>query len=244
MSVFIYGWFVNALGQKLWHAPHFTAGISVLCNSGPVWVKIFSMRNEFVAAIAALQSEFGFEIEAERIERLADYYELIQEHNAILHLVGPSTAEDFALRHILESLTLLEHLPIGARIADVGAGGGLPSIPCLIARDDLRALLIESKEKKTRFLETAVETLGLGKRVEIANKQFQEVDPANCESITCRALDKFTEKLHGILNWRKRRQALLFGGPNLREALLKEKATFTEKLMPRSDQRYLFVVNR
>lgn len=96
--------------------------------------------------------------------------------------------------------------------------------------------MIESKEKKTKFLEIVVETLGLGKRAEIVNKQFQEVDPANCESITCRALDKFTEKLPGLLKWRKRRQTLLFGGPNLRDALMKERATFTEKLMPRSDR--------
>jgi 16S rRNA (guanine(527)-N(7))-methyltransferase RsmG len=202
------------------------------------------MRDEFVTAISALQTSFGIEIPAERIGRLADYYELILEHNAILHLVGPSTAEEFAHRHILESLTLLEHLPAGARFADVGAGGGLPSVPCLIVRDDLKALLIESKEKKTAFLEIAVGSLGLAGRAEIVNKQFQEVDPANCESITCRALDKFTEKLAGMLRWRKRRQALLFGGPNLRDALLTQKATFTERLMPMSVQRYLFVVNR
>jgi len=178
------------------------------------------------------------------VDRLADYYALLMEHNPILHLVAPSTADEFAHRHILESLTLLEHLPAGARFADLGTGGGLPSIPCLLVRSDLKGLLIESKEKKTKFLDLAVAALGIGDRVEIVNKQFGEVDPANCESVTCRALDKFTEKLPRMLKWRMRRQMLLFGGPNLRDALRSEKATFTERLMPMSDQRYLFVVNR
>jgi 16S rRNA (guanine527-N7)-methyltransferase len=202
------------------------------------------MRSEFIAAIAKHQSAFALELDEKATERLADLYELIQENNEFLHLVGPSTPEDFALRHILESLTLLQYLPRGARFADVGAGGGLPSVPCLLVRADLKALLIESKEKKVKFLETAAEALGIVPRVEIVNKQFTEVEPAGCESVTCRALDKFTERLPRLLKWRKRRQVLLFGGPNLREALAAEKAVFIEKLMPLSQQRYLFVVNR
>ena len=152
--------------------------------------------------------------------------------------------EEFAVRHILESLTMLEYLPKGSRFADVGTGGGLPSIPCLLVRGDLRAVLIESKEKKARFLELAANALGISARTTVTNKQFQEADPANAETITCRALDKFSEKLPGLLRWRKRRQMLLFGGPSLREALTKNKAVFIEKLMPMSEQRYLFVVNR
>lgn len=202
------------------------------------------MRPEFITAIKANQGAFGVELSDDAIGRLADYYELILEHNPILHLVGPCSAEEFATRHILESLTLLEHLPAGAKFADVGTGGGLPSIPCLLVREDLRAVLIESKEKKAKFLELAVESLGLNERASVVNKQFQEVDPADCESITCRALDKFTEKLPCLLKWKKRRQMLLFGGPNLNEALLAQKVVFNALLMPLSEQRFLFVVNR
>src|SRR5476651_1328550 len=98
------------------------------------------MRQQFKNAISEHQQAFGLTIAEEKIEKLADFYELILEHNEFLHLVGPCSPEEFALRHILESLTLLEHLPEGARFADVGAGGGLPSIPCLLVRDDLRAV--------------------------------------------------------------------------------------------------------
>jgi 16S rRNA (guanine527-N7)-methyltransferase len=202
------------------------------------------MRTEFIAAIKTHQAAFGIELNDAEAGRLADYYELIQQHNPILHLVGPSTPEEFAIRHILESLTLLQYLPAGSKFADVGTGGGLPSIPCLLVRGDLRAVLIETKEKKVKFLETAVTALGISGRVRVVNKQFQEIDPADCESITCRALDKFTEKLPGLLKWRKRRQLLLFGGPNLNDALLKQKVAFVSKLMPLSEQRFLFVVNR
>ena len=198
------------------------------------------MRNEFVTAIKAHHKSFGLDLIQTQIERLADYYELVQIHNPILHLVGPCSADEFAIRHVLESLTLLEHLPQKTKLADVGAGAGLPSIPCLLVRDDLLALLIESKEKKVKFLESAVEKLGLSNRAKIINRQFEEAEPGGCEFVTCRALDKFTEKLPRLLRWSKKRRLLLFGGDNLRKALQKQGLMFNEKLMPMSEQRFLF----
>ena len=111
----------------------------------------FEVRKEFVQAIKTHQAAFGLKLSDQIIDRLADYYDSVQEHNPLLHLVGPCSPEEFAIRHILESLTLLEHLPNTAKFADVGAGAGLPSIPCLLVREDLTSVLIESKEKKTKF---------------------------------------------------------------------------------------------
>lgn len=201
------------------------------------------MRKEFTQAIKAHQSAFGLALGDDAVGRLASYYELIQEHNPILHLVGPSTAEEFATRHILESLTLMTHLPTGSKFADVGAGAGLPSIPCLLVREDIRAVLIESKEKKTKFLELAVDALGIAGRASVVNKQFQEVDPADCETITCRALDKFSERLPRLVRWAKRRRLAIFGGPAIEALLSDAKIKFTRELMPGSDQRYLLVVS-
>jgi 16S rRNA (guanine527-N7)-methyltransferase len=117
----------------------------------------FWMQNEFIESIKKHQSAFDLNLSTKALSRLADYYEVIQKHNALLHLVAPSSAAEFAVRHVLESLTLLEFLPQNAKFADVGTGAGLPSIPCLIAREDLRGFLIESKPKKAQFLGEAVE---------------------------------------------------------------------------------------
>jgi len=202
------------------------------------------MRSEFIAAIKANQSAFGLELLDEHIERLADYYDLIQENNPLLHLVGPCSPEEFAVRHILESLTLLEHLPNAIWFADVGTGGGLPSIPCLLVREDLKSILIESKVKKFKFLELAVEKLKLKYRTRIAKTQFSETNLGHAQAVTCRALDKFTEKLPGLIKWSAKSQMLLFGGPNLKEALIGQKVDFKGTLMPMSEQRFLFVLNR
>ncbi|MGI8811167.1 MAG: 16S rRNA (guanine(527)-N(7))-methyltransferase RsmG [Pyrinomonadaceae bacterium] len=203
------------------------------------------MRAEFLAALKTHQTAFEIDLTTEQMERLADYYDLVQEHNPILHLVGPCSPEEFAVRHILESLTLLEFLPAKTRFADVGAGAGLPSIPCLIVREDLGCLLIESKEKKATFLRSVVDALALAGRAQIANRQFEEVVEAEgVTHVTCRALDKFSDKLPRLLRWSKRRPLLLFGGNNLGDALSKNNVESARRLMPLSEQRYLFITSR
>lgn len=196
----------------------------------------------FIAAIKEHCAAFGLSLNDDTIERLAAYDELVRRENPLLHLVAPCSAAEFATRHVLESLTMLEFLPEGSGLIDIGPGGGLPSVPCLIVRKDLTATLIESKEKKARFLEKAAAELGLKARVRVVARQFSEVKPGIEEFVTCRALDRFADKLPKLLKWSGGRQKLFFGGPDLRAELEKSKLKFTEKLMPLSDQRYLFII--
>ena len=202
-----------------------------------------TVKAEFVDSIKSHQALFGLSLSDEVIQRLADHFDLVQENNRFLHLVAPSTPEEFAIRHTLESLMLLEHLPENARFADVGPGGGFPSIPCLIARADTSVVLIESKEKKAVFLRQAVETLGLTDRAEVIARQFEEVITKDFSVVTCRALDKFVERMPRLLKWSKGKRFIFFGGPSLDEALKRSKIGFEKKLLPLSEQRYLFVGN-
>lgn len=199
-----------------------------------------NLRLPFIDALQTNQKTFGIDLTEKNLNNLFAYYEFVQKHNAILHLVAPCSPEEFAVRHVLESLTLLEFLPESAKFADVGAGAGLPSIPCLIVRTDLRAALIESKEKKTKFLEEVLAKHDLENRAAVQNKQFEELATPDAEFVTCRALDKFTNKLPRLLKWSKGLSLFFFGGNNLREALEKSGVEFKQKLMPMSEQRFLF----
>jgi 16S rRNA (guanine(527)-N(7))-methyltransferase RsmG len=198
------------------------------------------MRNELIEAILKNQAAFGLELSSGDIERLADYFEIVQEYNPLLHLVAPCSPEEFAIRHVLESLALLEYLPKSTAFADVGTGAGLPSIPCLLVRDDVSGVLIESKEKKAGYLLEAIERLGLSKRTSVFGRQFTEVDISGCSAVTARAIDRFSERLPRLIKWAGKRRMFLFGGKNLADALLENKISFKEKLLPLSDQRFLF----
>ena len=198
------------------------------------------MRNEFIEAIKKYQTEFEINLPDEKISALADFYEIILKNNEFLHLVAPSSAEEFVVRHILESLMVLEFMPENARFADVGTGAGLPAIPCLIVREDLRGVLIESKLKKSNFLRETLAELKLDDRADVINRQFEEIAKPDVNFVLCRALDKFTKKLPKLLKWSGNANLLFFGGNSLSEELEKNGVKFEMKLMPMSEQRFLF----
>ncbi|HSK72523.1 MAG TPA: 16S rRNA (guanine(527)-N(7))-methyltransferase RsmG [Pyrinomonadaceae bacterium] len=199
------------------------------------------MNNEFVQALKKHQSAFDLNLPEEKFHALAEFYELVRKHNEILHLVAPCTPEEFAVRHILESLYAAHFLPENTKFADVGTGAGLPAVPCLIVREDLHGVLIESKLKKANFLEEVLAKCGLKARAEILNRQFEELEKPDVSYITCRALDKFSKKLPKLLKWSDNSSFLFFGGNALREELEKLGVNFEEKLLPMSEQRYLFI---
>ena len=191
----------------------------------------------FEQSLISNMGEFDLDLPAETVTRLGEYYSLLTRWNDRLHLVAPCSPEEFATRHVLESLLLLKHLPDGAKIADIGSGAGLPIIPCLIARDDLQATLIESSQKKSVFLREALNQLG--RPSTIIPKPFEDVPPPDVSFVTCRALDQFTNKISALIRWAPAGSTLLlYGGESLREQL-KE---FKEFLIPLSDKRFLFVV--
>ncbi len=80
------------------------------------------LAQQFIETLKTNQQDFNVSLTDEKINGLSIYYELVQKHNEFLHLVAPCSPEEFAVRHVLESLTLLEFLPINAKLADIGAG--------------------------------------------------------------------------------------------------------------------------
>lgn len=183
---------------------------------------------------------FNLDLPAETITRLEEYYSLLTRWNDRLHLVAPCAPEEFAVRHVLESLLLLRYLPENATVADIGSGGGLPIIPCLIARPDLEATLIESSQKKAVFLREVSNRFGL--RATIIARRFEDVPAPPVSFVTCRALDQFMPKLPALINWAPRGSTLLlFGGETLNEQLNKIGISFENILIAKSEKRYLFL---
>lgn len=185
--------------------------------------------------------DYGIQLSEEAQDQLASYYELLLRWNERLHLVAPCTVEEFATRHVLESLVLVNYFTHEARIIDVGSGAGLPIIPCLIVRSDIEATLIESSQKKSVFLREALKTIGALKRATIIAKPFEEASAPDAEFVTCRALDEFTEKIETLIKWAPTGSTLLlFGGDELRRRLSLLNVHLSETLLPNSARRFLF----
>jgi 16S rRNA (guanine527-N7)-methyltransferase len=203
-----------------------------------------SQLEEFREALASEAGVYQARISVEAIERLSEYYLLLIKWNPRLHLVAPCSPREFATRHVLESLMLLPHLPQNATVADVGSGAGLPIIPCLIARPDIRATLIESSKKKTVFLREALNRTETKSATVIA-KLFEETATPDVDVITCRALEQFAAKLPKLIEWSPQAiTLLLFGGEELRKSIAEQGLSYSAVHLPNSTRRFLFVINR
>ncbi len=179
------------------------------------------------------------------LDGLSQYFELLERWNSRVHLVAPCSPQEFATRHVLESLTVLKHLPQGTRIAEVGAGAGLPILPCLIVRPDLQAFLIEAAQKKAVFLREALSQTGLSARASVINERFENVPVPPVDVVTCRALERFEEMLPHLLAWAPAPATLLlFGSTRLATRIESLGFSAQRELMPQSKSRYLFIVNK
>ena len=205
--------------------------------------KMSTEKSNFINTLKSHQKTFELNLNDNQIENLYEYYKFVEQHNKLLHLTAPCSLEEFITKHLLESLLALHYFPSKASIVDIGAGAGLPSIPCLLVRTTLNGFLVESKPKKAAFLQNAVEKFKLENRVQIINKQFKETNPPQVSFLVCRALDKFSRNLPHIIRWAGNSSILLFAGNNLRETLNKQNVSFDEKLIPKSKQRFLFYIN-
>ena len=204
-----------------------------------------STSEEFVAALKEGAAEFSVSLDADELARLSAYYQLLDVWNRRLHLVAPCSAGEFAVRHVLESLLAVRFMPESAEVLDVGSGGGLPIVPCLAVRPDLRATLVEASARKCIFLREALHATGGSDRGRVLNERFERTERPRADLLTCRAIERFTEILPQMLAWTSEvRTLLLFGGHALREKLDELGVQYSMQLVPRSRERFLFVIGR
>lgn len=107
--------------------------------------------------------ELAIPTEESQMTQFAMYSALLKEWNQKMNLTAIVDDDGIAVKHFLDSVLPLAHitLPTGAKIADVGTGAGFPGVPLKIVRPDLSVTLIDSLQKRIRFLETVCHDLAL-----------------------------------------------------------------------------------
>lgn len=102
-------------------------------------------------------------------------------------LLGPRELPRLWSRHILNSAVVSELIPNSSRVADVGAGAGLPGIPIAIARPDIKMNLIEPMERRSEWLAAVVRELGLS-NVNVIRARGEDVINLEIDVVVARAV--------------------------------------------------------
>lgn len=105
----------------------------------------------------------GISVNDEMLSRFEKLAFLLVEQNKTMNLTAITDPDGIAVKHFADSISALSacDFPQGAKVLDVGTGAGFPSIPLLIARDDLNMTMIDSTAKKLKYVASTVESLGL-----------------------------------------------------------------------------------
>lgn len=102
----------------------------------------------------------GVAQEAHAQAKLLAYLELLIKWNKAYNLTAVREPAQMVTRHLLDSLAITPCIR-GARLIDVGTGGGLPGVPMSILFPEREFHLLDSNGKKTRFLFQVKTALGL-----------------------------------------------------------------------------------
>ena len=119
-------------------------------------------------------SKWNFDLTEEKINQLDKYYELLIEKNKVMNLTAITDFDEVIVKHFADSLSICTVLPEDVKtVCDLGTGAGFPGIPMAIAYPNLKFTLIDSLNKRIKFLQEVVDTLGL-KNVELVHARAEE----------------------------------------------------------------------
>ena len=108
---------------------------------------------------------------AEVLEKLSSHMLEVNEH---LNLTAIRDEDGVILKHLVDSSACVPYIPQNARIADIGCGGGFPSLVIAILRGDVSVLGVDSVAKKVKYVGDTAALLGLS-NVEVSSRRAEEL---------------------------------------------------------------------
>ena len=136
------------------------------------------MSHNFDVFVSDLK-QWNLELSEKQIQQFSDYYDLLVEWNSFMNLTAITEFDEVCKKHFLDSLSIVKAYDRNflekenLSLIDIGTGAGFPGIPIKIAFPNIHVTLLDSLNKRIKFLDMVIEKLAL----------------ANCETYHGRAED-------------------------------------------------------
>lgn len=114
-----------------------------------------------------LAGQLDINIDDNQINRFRTYYEMLIETNKVMNLTAITELDEVITKHFLDSIALSYIYPeikkAQFKIIDLGTGAGFPGIPLKIVYPHLEITLMDSLNKRVKFLQSVIDEIGLQK---------------------------------------------------------------------------------
>lgn len=146
---------------------------------------------------SALLKQTQIQPTEQQTQQLLDLVAMLNKWNKAYNLTSVREPNEMLVRHIMDSIVLVEHLPRPANLIDVGTGPGLPGLPLAIMMPDCQFTLLDSLGKRIRFIKQACFELGIT-NVTAVQSRVEEFQPDNLfDGVLSRAF----ASLEDMLSW-------------------------------------------
>lgn len=147
-------------------------------------------KEEFIKELENL----NIKLSNEQLKQLEQYYELLGSWNEKINLTAITQKEDVYLKHFYDSLTLCKVIDLNKelKLCDIGTGAGFPGLVLKICFPKLNIVLVDSLDKRIKFLNLVIEELNLEniKAVHSRAEDFAKDNIEQFDIVTSRAVAK------------------------------------------------------
>jgi len=118
--------------------------------------------------------DWNLTLDDKQINQLDLFYEMLVEKNKVMNLTAITEFDEVIVKHFADSLSIGKVMPSNINtVCDLGTGAGFPGIPMAIAYPNIQFTLIDSLNKRIKFLQEVVDALGL-KNVTLIHARAEE----------------------------------------------------------------------
>ena len=103
--------------------------------------------------------ELDIELSEKQLKQFYDYMNILIEWNKVMNLTNITEPSEIIQKHFIDSLTVLKHIKEDDSIIDVGTGAGFPGIPIKIVYPKTKVTLLDSLNKRVKFLNEVISEL-------------------------------------------------------------------------------------
>ncbi len=123
--------------------------------------------------------KLNIELTKEMLEKFLLYKNLLKEWNEKINLTAITNDKDIVIKHFIDSLTIEKYIPRGAKLIDIGTGAGFPGVPLKIVRSDVDVVLLDSLNKRVKFLKEIIDRCELNNIIAIHGRAEEIAHEAN-----------------------------------------------------------------